>query len=55
MKNSSIHNSKKESGATMVEYSLLIAFITIIALVSVKALSTQASGVLDKASQEILK
>lgn len=36
--------AKKERGATMVEYALLVAFIAIVALVGVKVLGTTLSS-----------
>jgi pilus assembly protein Flp/PilA len=35
---------RDDSGATMVEYALLVAFVAIVALVGVKALGTHLSS-----------
>lgn len=44
---------KNERGATLVEYSLLVALVAIVALGAVKAIGTQISGSFSKVNTEL--
>ena len=43
-------NTKDETGASMVEYGLLLALIAVIAIVALKALGTNVSAKFDNVS-----
>lgn len=37
-------NNKKQKGASLVEYALLVALIAVVCIVAIKAVGTKASG-----------
>jgi pilus assembly protein Flp/PilA len=44
---------KKEKGATMVEYAIMVALIAVVSIVVIKGLGKQVSGTFNSVSQEL--
>jgi pilus assembly protein Flp/PilA len=45
---------RRDEGATMVEYGLMVALIAVIALVAVTALGVNVAGIFDRTADELI-